>query len=212
MTDASGSRSTRLFLTAGIALPFLYFGTVIVASLFYPGYSHVTQYASELGSATARWPLIFNVGIFLSGLAAIAAGAGLFQGLAAAGLKPLVPALVGLSVALLGVSLLFGALFPMPDLRHGGFGLGMAIHFGPLLGAAALWPRRNLRLFTWSLIATFLLMATLFVVMMGVGHLVTRANVGVYQRLYALTMFPWIGFASALVRAGKAADGQPAPA
>lgn len=30
----------------------------------------------------------------------------------------------------------------------------------------------------------------------GVGSLVTRANVGIFQRLYALSSFPWIGVAS----------------
>ena len=32
--------------------------------------------------------------------------------------------------------------------------------------------------------------------MMGIGSLVTRANVGAFQRLYALVNFSWIGVAS----------------
>jgi hypothetical protein len=49
-------RFRRLALQSGVCLPFLYFGTVIVASLFVPGYSHVRQAASELGMAGVPHP------------------------------------------------------------------------------------------------------------------------------------------------------------
>jgi hypothetical protein len=39
-------------------------------------------------------------------------------------------------------------------------------------------------------------MAAMLAVMMGVGHLVTRANVGLWQRANALSMFPWLGIAA----------------
>jgi len=34
---------------------------------------------------------------------------------------------------------------------------------------------------------------------MGTGHLVTRANVGPWQRANALAMFPWLGIAGVLL-------------
>ena len=58
-------------LRFGILVPVLYFGTLLVSSLLYPGYSHVRQYASELGSATARYPYVFNAGIMVAGLATL---------------------------------------------------------------------------------------------------------------------------------------------
>jgi hypothetical protein len=84
----------------------------------------------------------------------------------------------------------------MPDERHGGYGLGLGIHVGPLLLALALWKHKPLAALTVYLIVTALLMIVLFAIMMGVGGLVTRANVGIWQRTYVLFMLPWIGVAS----------------
>jgi hypothetical protein len=45
-------------------------------------------------------------------------------------------------------------------------------------------------------IGTNILMIGTIAIMMGVGGLVTRANVGLIQRISALTAFPWIGVAA----------------
>ena len=99
-------------------------------------------------------------------------------------------------LVLFGVSFVMGGAFPMPDERHGGYGLGLGIHVAPLLLALALWKHQALRTLNLYLIVTALVMLTLFAVMMGVGGLVTRANVGLWQRTYVLFMLPWIGVAS----------------
>lgn len=189
-------RLERTLLSAGVAASILYYGNLIVSSLFYPGYSHVTQYASELGSSSARYPMIFNTGVLLTGIAGIAAGPGFFLALRRLTGKSILAALTGLAVGLFGVAMIFGGLFPMPNPLHGGFGLGMAIHLAPLFLLLAVWKREDLRgLKTYSLLA-FLLGLAFFAIMMGVGSLVTRANVGVFQRLYSLSIFPWIGIAA----------------
>jgi hypothetical protein len=51
-------------------------------------------------------------------------------------------------------------------------------------------------------------MIVMLAVMMGVGGLVTRQNVGLWQRANALAMFPWIGIAAWRLRGASA----PAPA
>lgn len=191
---------TRALLWIAEAVPFLYFGTIFLGALFYPGYSHVTQYASELGSAQAPHPGIFNVGASLAGLACLAAGLGLARSVAGLRGSRLLGWLAGFSLALFGASLVLGAVFPMPDPRHGGWGLGMAIHLTPFLLAAGLWrepPARSLCLF---LLAMGVAMLVLFAIMMGVGAMVTRSNVGLFQRAYALTLFPWIGVAGHALR------------
>lgn len=193
-------RTEKALLLAGIALPFLYFGTVFGSALFFPGYSHVTQYASELGSAAARYPAIFNTGIVLTGLAAAVASFGFFFAVRRLKGKSLLAALIGLSLLLMSFSTLMGGLFPMPDPRHGGYGAGMAFHLMPLLLPIALWKRRNLRGLNIFLLVMFLVMVSFFAIMMGVGGMVTRANVGVFQRLYALTTFPWVGIAAYALR------------
>lgn len=193
-------RLEKSLLNAGIAVPLIYFGNLILTPLFYPGYNHVTQYASELGGPDAPRPYIFNTAIMLLGVAGLVAGAGLFLGLRRLTGKTLLPALLGLILLLFGVSMVMGGLFPMPDERHGGFGLGMGVHLGPLLLALALRKRPNLRGLRVYLLITTVLMIAFFAIMMGVGELVTRANVGIFQRLYALNLFPWIGIGSYFVK------------
>lgn len=188
-------RLHRVLLRAAIAVPVLYFATLIVASLLYPGYSHLTQYASELGSATARWPLVFNTGTVVGGLLAIAGGAGFFLALRRVA-HPALAALTGLCVALFGVGFVFGGLFPMPDPRHGGYGTGMAVHLAPVFLVAAIWNARQPRWLRPFLLGVIVYMAAMFLVMMGIGDLVTRANVGAFQRMYALGILPWIGVAA----------------
>jgi len=86
-----------------------------------------------------------------------------------------------------------GGLFPMPNPLHGGFGLGFAMVLAPLFLALALGGRGGA--LTVLLLGSFAFMIATMAVMMGVGHLVTRANVGLWQRLNALAMFPWLGVA-----------------
>ena len=193
-------RLEKGLLYAGIAVPLIYFGNLILTPLSYPGYNHVTQYASELGGPDAPRPYIFNTAILLLGVAGLLAAAGYFLGLRRLTGKTFLPALLGLILLLFGVSMVMGGMFPMPDERHGGFGLGMGVHLGPLLLALALRKRPNLRGLRVYLMITTVLMIVFFAIMMGVGQLVTRANVGLFQRLYALNLFPWIGIGAWFVK------------
>lgn len=186
----------RILLACGIAVPLLYFGNILLSSLFYPGYSHVRQYASELGGPDARWPALFNSLIILLGIVAMAAGLGYTLVLRRLTGQVVLPGLIGLTLALFGFSTLMAGLFPMPDERHGGYGAGMAVHLAPLFLWLSLRRREGLRGLQIYLLVTFVLSLGFFAVMMGAGGLVTRANVGLFQRLYALTAFPWIGLGS----------------
>jgi hypothetical membrane protein len=189
-------RSTVWSLRAGVLVPILYFGTQIVSSLAYPGYSYVTQYASELGSSSARYPQLFNVGIILTALAVLASLPGFRTALRALNANTAASWLFLIALAAFGIGTLMGGLFPMPDPRHGGFGLGIAVQLAPALLAIALWRTPVSQRLKVFLIATFIASLVMFAVMMGVGSLVRRANVGAFQRIYALTIFPWIGIAA----------------
>jgi hypothetical membrane protein len=186
---------TRVLLRSGVAAPVLYFATLIAASLTWPGYSHVTQYVSELGSAAAPHPWLFNLGIVATGLAGILGGVGVASALALEG-RRVSGALAGVALASWGVGMVFGGVFAMPNPLHNGFGLVLALPLVPPLLAVALRGRasRGLNLF---LLAWFLATAALLAVMFGVGELVTRANVGLWQRGLALAMIPGIGIACA---------------
>lgn len=186
-------RLEKSLLLAGMAVPILYVGTLLISSLLYPGYSHISQYASELGSAVAPYPFLFNTGIIAVGIASIAAGLGFFLALKRLTGALLVPGLLALCLVLFGVSFVMGGAFPMPDERHGGYGLGLGIHAGPVLLALALLKHKPVRAINLYLLVTALGLLILFAIMMGVGGLVTRANVGIWQRSYVLFMLPWIG-------------------
>ncbi|MEA2563783.1 MAG: hypothetical protein QOH06_5287 [Acidobacteriota bacterium] len=186
----------RVLLLAGIWIPVVYFGLLIAGPLLYPGYSHVTQYASELGSASARYPAVFNTAIMLNGVAGILASFGFFYAIRRLGGNARLAALTGLTLLLFGIAAFMGGMFPMPDERHGGYGLGFAFQLTPLLLALALWRRKSLRGLCIFLLAIFVMMSFFIAVMMGVGGLVTRANVGLWQRGNALAGFPWLGIAA----------------
>jgi hypothetical membrane protein len=185
----------KLSLGAAVAVPFLYYGNVVLSSLLYPGYSHILQYVSELGSAAAPHAWVFNTGVVLFGLATASSGAGLGLALYRRDSGRLLAVLVAVLVTLGGLGFVMGGLFPMPDPRHGGFGLALAMHLVPALLAWGLRRRPELRLLRLFLWLSFVAMLAALAIMMGVGELVTRANVGAFQRLYALTMFPWLGIA-----------------
>jgi Protein of unknown function (DUF998) len=184
----------RALLVLGVTVPILYYAALIGTSVLWPGYSHVRQYASELGSAASPHPEVFNVLIIAAGGAAVLAGAGFFLALKRIGGRLLPALLAGLAIVLWGVSFVMGGLFPMPDPRHGAFGLALAMHAAPLLMLWALAGRPAPRLKRF-LAAVFVVSAVLILVMFDVGglHLVRRANVGLWQRAYSLSAIPWIG-------------------
>ena len=203
-------RPSRWLLACGVAVPFLYFATLGLGGWLTDGYSHVSQYASELGITGSPAAGLFNGGIVLTGLATLLGAIGLFVATRDAGAGRPWPPLAALCTGLFGVGLVFGGVFPMPDPRHGGFGLGMAVHLAPFFLALALRGdpgRKGLRRY---LVVNGVLMLLLLAPMMGVGGLVTRANVGAFQRAYALAMFSWIGVASwALLRSSTPRRGAP---
>ena len=190
----------KLLLLAGVAVPILYFGNLLINSLLYPGYSHVTQYVSELGAAEAPYAALFNGVIIVLGVVGVAAGLGFFFAVRRLGGNPVLAALAGLFISLWGVGTLLAGVFPMPDERHGGFGLAFAYQLSPLVLALALWKRRSLRGLCIFLLVIFMLTNVFLAIMFGVGELVTRANVGLWQRGNALAGIPWLGIAAWILR------------
>jgi hypothetical membrane protein len=200
----------RALLAAGVMVPVLYYAALVVTPLFWPGYSHVTQYASELGSAASPRPALFNRAIVAAGVAAMLAGGGFFLALKRIGGRPLPSFLAGLAVFAWGIAFLMGGLFPMPDPRHGAFGLALALHLAPpfMLWALAATPAPRLKPF---LVLVFVVSGALILVMFDVGalHLVRRANVGLWQRAYGFSVIPWVGVVAGVFMAWPAAEGRP---
>ncbi len=183
-------------LRVAMAVPFIYFGNIGLSSLFYPGYSHLRQTASELGARGAPHPEIFNIGLFILGAAFLISAFGFFRALQQLGTKPILTWLTSSVLALLCLNVLLAGFFPLPDPRHSGFYLFYANFFGPVIFAVTFWKRSDTKLLKAYLITTNILMIATFALMMGVGGLATHANVGLLQRILGLTDFPWITVAA----------------
>ncbi len=84
-----------------------------------------------------------------------------------------------------------GGMFPMPDPRHGGLGLGLSAPLVPLFALLAIRKLPNAT--GMKLFLAFIFLGSLIVlaIMFGVGHLVTRHNVGIWQRINSGISIPW---------------------
>lgn len=188
----------RLLLTAGVAAPALALVSVALAVGAYPGFDHARQYLSELGGASAHVPMIFNAGVFTAGLMAGLAGAGFGLAIVALTGARIVGLLTAVAFMLAGVGLAAAAVYPWPDPRHMAINLGLGIQVAPLLLLWGLKGRRDLGGLKVFLGVIFVLMAVLTVL---TKHLVfpgtvNDANVGWWERVYAVILVGWVGVAA----------------
>ena len=179
-----------------ILVPVFYYIGLIGGSLLWPGYSHVTQYASELGSAASPNPMFFNVNVILCGLSALLGGIGLAHVLTRLSGKRGWATAAGVSISLWGIAIIVAGLYPMPDDRHGAYGLAIVGQFTPLFAWLALRRIEGLGGLKAFLAFIFVASFILFAIMMGVGGLVTKANVGIWQRVNTALGIPYLAVLS----------------
>ncbi|WP_292173526.1 acyltransferase family protein [Brevundimonas sp.] len=188
----------RRLLIVGVAAPLLALVAVLIGVATYPGFDHARQYLSELGGASAPMPLIFNGGVFIAGLMCMAAGVGF--GLAIHGLTErwIVASLTAVVFILAGIGLAVSSLYPWPDPRHMAINLGLGIQIAPLLLLWGLWSHVDLRRLKVFLFVTFVAMAilTVFTHHMILPGTVNPANVGWWERAYAIILVGWVGIAA----------------
>src|SRR5262245_26732 len=128
MVESPVKKLEVISLKAGLAIPFLYFGSLVVAGLFHPGFSFIRQFASELGADGAPHPHILNAGIIVVGAASLIAAPGYWCALSHLGARPIPARLTCYIIAMFGVAMLMAGIFPIPNyLMHSGFGLSMPI-------------------------------------------------------------------------------------
>lgn len=188
----------RRLLAIGVAAPVLALTVVLAAIVAYPGFDNATQYLSELGGAKATTPLIFNGGVFVAGVMAALAGVGF--GLAVFGLTGARTAawVIALVFVIAGAGMSGSTLYPWPDPRHMIINLALGIQLAPLLLLWGLASRRDLPRLKAFLVVTFVGMAILTVL---TKHLVfpgtvNDANVGWWERAYAVVLVCWVGVAA----------------
>ncbi len=182
---------TAAALGMGVAVPLLYFGVQIAAAPFYPGYSFLSQVASELGSDRSTFPALFNAGAITTGVAALLASPGFLRALRRLGTVPVLAWLTSMSLASTGLAGIWAGSFPLPDPRHNPGLLGIGVFLLPLLFAAALWKRGE------PMKSYLLVNAVLFIVlipiMSGMAGLDTRGYQGLLQRIGATVFYLPIG-------------------
>ena len=189
-----GDGTTLALLGSGIAVPLVYYGVQVIAAPFFAGFSVLGTTASELGSDRSTHPWIFNVGAILTGIAALLASVGFLRGLRRLGVPSILAWPPFLAVAATGASSLWAGIFPMPDPRHGGHpSLLIAMIAVPFVLAAAIWRVVASRTLKGYFAATILLLLVMVPIMSGMTGLDTHTYRGLFQRVFALTVFAPIG-------------------
>jgi len=190
--------AARRLLACGMAAPLLALAATLAAMAAYPGFNPARQYLSELGGASAQHPLIFNLGVLAAGIMAALAGGGFGLALAVLANARLAALATALLFALAGEGLAQAAIFPWPDPRHLAINLALGIQLAPLLllwGLRGHAGARGLKLF---LALVFVAMGVLTVLTkhLVLPGLVNDANVGWWERGYAIVLVGWVGVAA----------------
>lgn len=185
-------RAERVLLGTGAAAAGLYYATLLIVGALSPGYSHVRQFASELGMVGAPHAALFNGLVMLQGLLLCGTGIGFGLALRRLTRRPIFAATVGLFVGLFGVSYLFAAAFPLPDLLHGAFGIALLTFLVPWLLAWAWRREAGARLMVGlQALATPVILATALI-QGGLFGLADASNQGFYQRIAATIFYVWL--------------------
>ena len=203
---ASTPRRRNLRLKIAVFMPLLMVGDVWLAQRLYPGFNQGSQFISELGATSAPYPLIFNVGMVLAGIAGIIAGHGFDEVLRAAGGRRTVSAFAGLWIAMTGLGAAFAGLFHWPDEMHRACGIGLAIQLAPIFTGWALWGvpgHKRLAIFSLAWGAGLLVVLALLT---GVWNIRTGYDVGLWQRSHALLSLTWLAIAAFALARGRRGD------
>lgn len=137
------TRIHRLGLWCGVLVPLLYFGTQLLASRFYPGYSFVTQSASELGSDRSNRPVVLNSGAIFTGSATVVAAFAFLPTLRRLGTGRVMAILTTIAMVSMGAGAIWAGSFPLPDPRHNPKLIGAGAFLLPLFFALCAFKWRD---------------------------------------------------------------------
>ena len=97
-SGAQPDSTLRLLAISGIIGPILFTTVMYTLGFLQPGYSHITQPDSELGTVGAPYAIIMNINFIVSGLLGVAFAFGLHRGIGGGGSK-VGPALLAVAAA-----------------------------------------------------------------------------------------------------------------
>jgi hypothetical membrane protein len=188
----------KILLGSGIAAWLVYLLNLLVLAALWPGYSHISNYVSDLGRTENPYNGVFNGAIILYGTLQLLTGLGFYYSVKRITRRKIISIVVGLSFALIGVSAYFAGIFPLPDERHSGYGIGLLSYLIPLFLAFAFSRLKKARIFIVLQILFFVLFVLIFPVTSGMegNGLINEMNKGLGQRLSVLFTIMW--FASTI--------------
>ena len=191
--------ATRISLFAALLVPLLYFGTQAVAGQFYPGYSFITQSASELGSDRSDRPAVLNIGAIVTGLGIVTGAFGVLRALRASGTPAVIAWLIFVAMISAGAGAIWAGSFPLPDPRHNPRWIGAGAFLLPLLFAGSLWKSQNGGTTRTYLVANAVMFLLLIPIMAGVTGLPIQDYRGLMQRVAAAVLYLPIGVLAAFL-------------
>ncbi len=166
----------------------------------YPHFNPARQYLSELGGPSAAHPLIFNAGVFVAGVMAGLAGVRIWPGGRRARQSPHRRGALTAAVFAHWPAAAWAqaAVYPWPDPRHLAINLALGIQLAPLFLLWGLWKRPDTRRLKLFLALVFVAMGVLTVLTkhLILPALVNDANVGWWERGYAIILVGWVGVAA----------------
>jgi len=170
-----------------IYLPILYFGTVVLASLFSYDYSHLRQHASELAiNENQIAGTIFNVGIFITGISLVLYGIGLM-------LKFKIQFLItSILIIVFGITFIFGAIYEIGSPWHGLYGIGLSVMMLPFTFLYEMKKKDVKRLTKSITILSALIIFFYFWAM--VARLDPMEQRGLTQRIFGVFVFGFISY------------------
>lgn len=191
------SKITAIALWAGVLVPFVYFGTQLVAAQSYPGYRFAAQSASELGSDRSDRPWVLNTGAIVTGVLTLIAAAAFPAALRRQGSPAIVAWIAAAAMVSMAAGAIWAGMHPLPDPRHNPKAIGIGAFLLPLLFAIAVFRWRGAKGLKTYLFANIGLFVLLIPVMSGAIGIDINPYRGALQRVAAAVLYVPVAVMSA---------------
>ncbi len=191
--SAARPMGLRFYALCGVIAPILFTITVIILGLLRPGYSHVSQAISELGSVGAPNAVVQDANFVLLGLLVIAFAYGLHRGIGDGKGSRLGPILVAVFGAVAAIG---DGIFPLPGPLHQPFFIVGVIAFmaGILIISRRLKQHTSWIGYRLYSLGTGVIAIILFLVLLSYAISTggTGPWFGALQRIFVAPLFLWI--------------------
>lgn len=179
----------KILIKQAIYLPILYFGTIILASVFANNYSNIGQHASELAINSNQTSVnIFTIGITFTGLSMVLYGIAMLLKLKHQF------AVTSFLIIVFGITFLFGAYYKIGSPWHGLYGIGLSIMLLPFTLLYEIGQENIDRIFKTISIITAAVIFLYFWSM--VARLDPIEQRGLTQRIFGIFVFGYISLSA----------------